>query len=331
MRNRTRLVGFALTLVFLALAFWRVDFDELRTTLASANYWYVLPAAALTLVGYMWRSLRWKRILRPSASSTTRRLFPILMIGFMANNVLPVRMGEFVRAYYLQQQEGVRKSLGLATIFLERLFDGLVLVLFVGLLSLVNPLPDWGAELAYIAATIFLSAAAIIVALLFREDLFLRLVAVALSPLPVRIGEWVQSKLCFFVDGLEALRRRRAVASVIAMSILVWLCEASAYYLIMRGFSLPLAGAASVFAAIFLLVIVNLGIMVPSAPGYVGTFQFFGVLALSAFGVRRETALSVAIVSHTMQYILVTSIGLFFVWRMHLSWQRLGKDAQELA
>ncbi|MBI2953794.1 MAG: flippase-like domain-containing protein [Chloroflexi bacterium] len=330
MLNKAKIVGVVLALVFLGIALWKIDITELGNTIASADYRFVAPAALLTFLGYVWRTYRWKRILHPTQSIPVRRLFPVLMIGFMANNVLPARVGEFVRAYTLHKQEAVSKSSGLATIFLERVCDGLTLVMFLAVLSLSFPLPPWGTEAAYFASAVFLCVGVFILAVLLWEDLALTVVRLCAQPFPDRLGIWLLSKTSFFIDGLRALRRRRAVLVIVASSLVVWVLEATSYYLIIRGFAVPLSGLTLVLAAIFLLVMVNLGTMLPSAPGYVGTFQLFGVLALSAFDVKREVALSIALVSHSMQYVLVTAIGLFFFWKQNLSLRKIGSDAIKL-
>ena len=329
MFGKTRLAGFALTILFLGLALWRVDLQEVGVTLATADYTSVLPAAVFTLVGYLWRTYRWHWILQPTKRVPVPSLFPVLMIGFMANNLLPARIGEFVRAYVLQREQEVSKSLALGTIVLERLFDGLVLVAFLGALSVFFPLPGWGSEIGWLGTLVFLGAGVGVVAILMREQWTLGFVDRVSRPLPDRYAVWVRSKAEFFISGLGALRRYRRVAAIVVLSVAVWLFEALSYFVIIRGFSLPMPPETTAFAAVLLLVIVNLGIMIPSAPGYVGTFQFFGVLALSAFGVKREVALSIAIVSHTMQYVLVTAIGLLLFWRHQLSFRELQKEATD--
>ena len=326
MFGRTRLIGFALTLLFLGLALWRVDLQEVGATLSTANYTYVLPAALFTLVGYLWRTYRWRWILHPTKKVPVFSLFPVLMIGFMANNLLPARIGEFVRAYVLHREQDVSKSLALGTIVLERLFDGLVLVAFLGGLSVFFPLPGWGAQIGWLSALVFVGSG-VVVGIFLHERWTLGFIDVAGRPLPEKYGRWVRAKAEFFISGLDALRRYRRVVSISALSVIIWLFEAMSYFVIIKGFSLPMSSLSMAFAAVFLLVVVNLGIMIPSAPGYIGTFQFFGVLALSAFGVKREVALSIAIVSHTMQYVMVTGIGLILFWRHQLSFRRLREEA----
>ena len=327
MFRRTTLFGVCLTLIFLVLVLWKIDLDKLSASLAAANYWYLLPASLVTFAGYVLRTLRWGRMLRPTHAVAVRQLFPILMIGFMANNVLPARAGELVRAYVLHRRASVSKTLGLATIGLERLLDGLTLVILLGLLSLRFPLPEWGTGLARSAGVLFLGTAVLVGLLLLRPDTASDFVAWLADRLPRRIARRSNAMFEAVLLGLQSVRRRRALFALAVLSVLVWLAEGTSYFLIVRGFDLALPAGAMVLAPLFLLVVVNLGIMLPSAPGYVGTFQAFAVLALSAFGVQREAALGVGVISHGMQYLLVTGLGLLFLWRSRLSLEQI--SAQE--
>ena len=321
--RRTRIVGFLVTFVFLGLVLWKTDLSELWAALSSANYLYVVPAAACTATSYLLRTARWRRILLPTRPIAYRSLLSVLMIGFMANNILPARLGEFVRAYVLGRKEAISKSLSFATIMLERLLDGITLLAVLGALALLMRLPAWGEELAYVAGAVFLIATLGIVGLLLREDIAGRAIQLVLRPLPKRLAAKVAEKADSFVQGLHALRGGRAVLDLIVLSLLVWSIEATFYYLVLTAFNVALPTSTLVLAALLLLVVVNLGIMLPSAPGYVGTFQFFGVLALGVFGVQRELALSATIVAHGVQYALVTAAGLFYFGRENLSFATL--------
>src|SRR6516165_7003216 len=128
MSGRSRYLGFAVTIVFIGLLVWKTDVRELVTALAEANYVWIAPAIVATLTSYALRTGRWERIRRPIRSLPFRTLLPIVYIGFMANNLLPARMGEVVRAYALGRKTGLSKSMGLATILLERLCDGIALL-----------------------------------------------------------------------------------------------------------------------------------------------------------------------------------------------------------
>ena len=318
-QQKAKLLGLGLTIAFVVLLVRSVDLAEVKAALVSANYLYVLPAAAVTLGGYGLRTYRWKRILTPTRDVPTTRLFPVLIIGFATNNILPARVGELARAYALGRKEGISKTLTLASVVLERLLDGLTLVGYIAVLSLFFPLPGWGTDLAKLGVLVFLGLGIVVVVLLARERLALSLLEVGLRTLPEQIGKRLMGMAESGMLGLRVLRVPGELPTIAACSAAVWLCEAASYFLIIRSFNLPLGGTSHLFAAVLVLVVVNLGIMVPSAPGYIGTFHFFVVLALSAFGVGREAALGVALVSHAMQYVMITGLGLAFLWRQQFS------------
>jgi len=166
---------------------------------------------------------------------------------------------------------------------------------------------------------VFAAASGGIVSLLVSDSWARRLTTLVLRPFPAAVETWAHRRLDGVLVGLDALRSPATLLPAAMISVTVWTCEAISYYVLMRAFAVPLEGGALVTAALFLLAVVNLGIMLPSAPGYVGTFQFFAVTALAAFGVQKEMALGLALVSHGMQYALVTSIGLAYMLRDQLS------------
>ena len=129
--SRRLWLGLGGTGLFLGLFFWRTDLGELGDSLEQADYWWVVPAVAIWFVSAAFRSLRWHYLLRRLANLSTRTLYPIVIIGYMANNLLPLRTGEFVRAYVLGERHGVSKMSALCTIAAERVFDGVVLVGFL--------------------------------------------------------------------------------------------------------------------------------------------------------------------------------------------------------
>ncbi len=327
--RKGRLIGFLLTAIFLWIVARNVSLAELVAAFEAANYRLVAPAAAVTFVGYLLRTLRWQRIVKPVASLAFGDAFSILMMGFASNNLLPARLGEFVRAYLLGKKIGVRKTYGMATIILERVCDGVTLIVLLGLVSLLMPLPGWGQEVQLFSSLLFLGASVGIVLLLAQEKLTVRLLGLLLSPFPKQVGGAILRASKTFIAGLHSLKSGSSLGLVAAISVAVWLLEATSYLLICRAFGVWMSPLAQLLSATFLLVVVNLGIMLPSAPGYVGTFQFFVVMALSAFGVPKETALAVAIASHLMQYAMVTAIGLLFFARENLAFWRFQKEAEE--
>jgi uncharacterized protein (TIRG00374 family) len=322
-----------MTVVFLILVFLNVDVDKLGAALRSADYVYVLPALLLTSIGYLVRTARWRIILAPTKRISFGSAFSVLIIGFAANNLLPARIGELVRAYALGRKESLSKSLSLATIVVERVFDGVTIMGFLAALSLVYALPGWGQVLARGGALVFGTAIVGIALLLFQEGFALRILETMLRPFPARLGAAVQRIARFFIGGLHALRSGHSLLLIISLSIIVWALEAASYYMMTLAFHLPIDGINRLYASVFLLTVLNLGNIVPAAPGYAGSFEFFTVQALTTFSSRvtSEMALGMAFLSHAYQYILVTGLGLFFIWREGLSLRTLQTGAEEEA
>lgn len=326
MLRRSRYLGFVITGAFIVLLLWKTDLHELTTALASANYFWVALIVACVLLSYSLRTVRWGRILYPTRQLPFRTLLPVLFIGFMANNLLPARIGELVRAYALGQKTGLSKSLGLATILVERLCDGVTLVAVLGVVALLFPLPAWGRQAGYIAGGLFFVVVIASLAVLAQEERALRLLAKLSSPLPARFGTAVEEKAAAFVVGLRALRSGQNLMLIAGWSVVIWAVEMTSYLMVMKSFNPVLHVGTPLVAALLMMVMVNLGTLIPSAPGYVGVFQFFGVLALSAFGVPTGIALAIAIVSQAVQWVTVTGIGLAFVARESMNLGMLAGD-----
>lgn len=331
MRGKGKVLGVVITLVCLVLAFYRVDYEGLFAALSRANYALLVPALVLWLVGYLMRTVRWRVILAGSGPGSTFDLFGVLMVGFATNNLLPARLGEVARAHLMRQRTGMRRTFVLASIFLERLFDGLALVAVIMVLSTLVRLPGWGREVEWLAMALFVGAAAGVAILLYRHELAARLVGLAARPLPRRFAHFATSAFGSFVEGLSSMRRGDVVVSTILLSIVVWTIEWAAYYAVASAFDLGLSNLELAAACAFLLVVVNLGIMLPAAPGYVGTFQLFAVASLGVWGIPKEPALAVAIVAHLAQFILVTAIGLAFFGREQVSLRSMSMASADLA
>ena len=321
----TGLLGFLLTLIFGGLALYRLDLREVGSALLEADYLFVAPALLATFCGYLLRAARWRVIILPSKEVSAARLFPPLIIGFAVNNLLPARIGELARAYLLGEREGISKSLSFATVVVERILDGLTLILFLFLVSLLFALPGWGRRMGLLSALFFGGALAFLFLLLYGREQTSGVVKRLATPfgLADRATQLTDS----FVDGVEALRRRHLVPSLVLLSTLVWSCETTSYLFLTWAFPISLSPLTRVVAALFVMVVANLGILIPSSPGYIGTFHFFALSALAVFGVARETALSYAVVSHAMQYLLVTGLGILFLWRENLSLLRIRSEA----
>ena len=323
MRSWRVWLGFAVSILFIWFAFRGQNYDLIWAALRSADYIWLLPALAAYFLGVGVRAVRWNHLLRPVQNIPARKLFPIVVVGYMGNNVLPFRAGEVVRSYALSARYGVRKSASLATIAIERVFDGLTMLLFMLVASLTIAFTRDLRHLALLATLLFALASVGLFVMVLFPALRHRTTSAAVAILPERYGERVEQMADSFFDGLGILRRRHELLTVALTSILAWLCEASMYALVARAFDLDVGPS----GILLVTAVANLATLIPSSPGYVGPFEAGVVLALGALGISREVALSYAVVLHAALYFPVTLLGLFYWWRESLSWRDVRRVA----
>ena len=310
-------IGIPISLVFLVVAFRGQDPEEVRASLTRVDWRYLPLALVLLYTGIAVRAYRWHILLRPVEDLSARQVFPIMLIGYAANNVLPFRTGELVRAWALGQRYQVRKTAALATIAVERLFDGLTMLLFIGGAATAIGLTSELQHVALIAAAVFAAALAGMGVLLTGGTVRDRLLSLLLTPLPDALATRVERMAESFLSGLGVLSRRGDLAIVIVTSIVAWSFEASVYWTVAQAFGVPLSTAMSPAGALLTTAIGNLATLVPSGPGFVGTFEAGILLAVNgALGVGRGLALSYAVLLHALLWLPVTIWGGIEWWRL---------------
>ncbi len=327
MGQRLRLiVGIGVSVFFL---YWAARFvgdgnlGKAFESIQRANYWFLAPALVAYFAGVWLRAMRWRVLLKPLKPLGVSTVFPIVVIGYMANDVLPARLGELVRAYVLGEQENVPKTSALATIVVERLFDGIAMLIFVALVGLVVPLNDQVAGIFRVATILFVIALIALVAIGSSRSRAISIVNHVDRRLPEKARGKLQPLAERFLVGLNSLQDGRASAMILGLSLGAWFCEATMYLAVALGFGLYLG-----FPAFMLTTAVaNLGAMVPAAPGYVGTFDAFALAALALFRPDGSVAAAYVIVLHLALLGPVTLLGFFYLWRANLSLRTLGQRA----
>jgi uncharacterized protein (TIRG00374 family) len=277
--------------------------------------------------------VRWSILLRPLTSDVTSgSLFPTVIMGYMANNVLPLRTGELVRSYIVRQQYGVRKTSVLATIAVERIFDGFTML---GFMLVATAFVSFTSQLQHLAIIAFVVFTVLLIGLFLLTlggDLIDRLLQLILGPLPTRVADTVQRMTESFLGGLGVFRNRGDLVRVASYSLLAWLCEASMYYLIARGFGEVIRDAMGIGATLMTTGVANMATLIPSSPGYIGQFEFGVRLVLNgALGVPESQALAYAILVHAALYFPITAWGMVLWFRRHLSFRQIqaGDDPVE--
>jgi len=323
------LIGLGISMLLLWLLFHNINFAELGAALRGANYLWLIPNIILIFVTMYQRAFRWRYMLAPIKNVEFSKLLAATWIGFMANNVLPLRLGEFVRAYSLASQDKkVTKSASLATIFVERMvFDLIALLLIFGVVLYVSHL-SLDESMKYglnIAIGIALVGILVVLVLALKPNQVGQLLAKYLFFMPGRVREVIKNIVLKFSRGLEFLSSPKSVAKVAIQTLLIWLLMGLSNVFVLWAFGFRL----TLDASYVLLVVVSISILVPSSPGFIGVYHAGAVWSLMAYGVSKEDALSCALVLHAAQYIVVTVMGFYFLKKEHLSLKKLGEEATE--
>jgi uncharacterized protein (TIRG00374 family) len=324
--SRRFALGLAGTALFLGLFFWRTDLSGLVDALGQANYWWVAPAVAIWFVAAAVRSLRWHYLLRGLASLDTGALYPIVIIGYMANNLLPLRTGELVRAYVMGERHGVSKMSTLGTIAVERVFDGVVLVSFLLLGGAILGLNGELEALAVGMAIAFALLLAVFVYVASSPPLARRWTERLVGLLPESVHRSTHRLVDSFLEGLQGLQSARLVTLVLGTSLVAWLLEALMYYLVGLSFDIGEGFAAYLMVA----AAANLAISLPSTSGGIGPFELLAKETLTFLGVSSATAGAYAVALHGLLLLPVIVAGLAFLWSINLSLGRTlsGRDGE---
>ena len=319
-------IGFVISLAILYLAFRRIEFRLLLESLQDANYCYLFPIVFIIFVNMALRALRWGYLLRPIKKIGFPNLFEGILIGFMANNVLPVRMGEFVRAYIIGRSERIRKSASFATVMVERLFDGLTVLGLLVVVLLFIPLPSEsivfkkGLQMGgYITIAIYGFTFAILFIIKTQTRWFLKIALFFTRPFPSRVAKNGISTIKSFKEGLVSVESAKTMLISFCYSLVIWAVFAYAIYLMGLAFGLKL----SISATAMVLLAICLAMMIPSTPGYIGPYHASVAYALVLYNIPLEKALSFSLVFHAANYIPITVAGFLYLWRHHLSLKKI--------
>ena len=348
-------LGFAVGLFFLYLAFWkpdvggllrgdvglmeslvgtpRIQISELALVLKEAKYIYLLPAIVMFLISFYVRAYRWKLFLLPVGAVRFGLAFSAMMIGYMVNNILPLRMGEIFRAYSLGRGGGVSRSSAFATIVVERLFDIMCLLLILGIILLLFPFPHWIRQSSLITFVGTIVLIGVLVVMILKTEQLVVFGRRLFGFLGHGIVDRIEHITRQFTKGLDVFRRTEHYFVIIVSSIILWGFYLGCVYCMFYTFDFvspeyPKVEQSPIMASLVILAVGTIAITVPSTPGAVGTYHGVVVLGLSLFDVPAEQAMGFALVNHLFNYLPLTLIGLFAYWKQNLRLSDVQAEAE---
>jgi glycosyltransferase 2 family protein len=316
-------ISFLLAFIFLYLAFRGVKLSELWESLKDANYWWVSLLIPLNVLLNWIRAERWAYLLAPIKSPISKRnLFSGVMIGYAINNILP-RVGELVRPYIIGKREGISRTSAFATVVVERILDFMsfycivcvVLFLYPQALDPFVNQPDVVRPFFLIGSLV---ALALFVLLFFKAEAFFRFLAKIIHFIPRKQREKSEVLLEKFYAGFAVAKSRSKFSMILFQSFLIWGLNALIMFVPFYAFAPLIKSGMDFGASVVLLVISSIAWILP-APGAMGTYHsFLKVAMVKLYGIDETTALSYAIITHEVGYLVVMVIGLYYYFRDHL-------------
>jgi len=319
-------VGIVISAVFLYFAARNVDFSSIPGTLARVDYPLYLLSVLVYVFSFFVKALQVKIMLSFDGRVRTMPLVPPVMIGYYCNNIFPLKAGEVVRSSLIARKLSLPFWAVLSAMLLERSMD-LVFVLLIALLT---------SFFIAFPVELIVSIRGFIIFLIFVYGFFIVL-AVAVKKgwaapgfvtriMPERIRSYVGTMVRRLAHGLWAIKKPAPLMGTLSVGLLFWIINMLGYYLRLESFGLP-----SSFTAVgFFIVVVGLGVSIPSAPSYVGVFHLLVVFALGVFNVSKDEAFSFALFSHALDFIIVGILGNVSVVMEGINFRALKKSASSM-
>lgn len=309
-RNFKRLllivVGTALGMFFLYLAFRDISWHDFVDGLKQMHPVYLLPCTLLIVLAQLLRALRFGLILRPICRLSLKDLWDLLNIWAGASMIMPARLGELVRPYLLRRR-GVSFSSGVGAMMVERFFDLSGLLLLLGLVLWTTPqIPRIYSFLGQALLVMLAVGYVLVLLILARRERVEGVVTYVLSWLPASAAVFLDGIFRRLLDGFGIMASFRQVMILFGYSVLLWVMFSALTYLFLLAFSIQ----APFLVAVTIQVFICLGVALPSAPGFIGTFHAAGRYALTLFGVNAVVAVSFATVYHLFSFVLCLVLGL---------------------
>jgi uncharacterized protein (TIRG00374 family) len=323
MRKISNIIGLIVSLTTLVWLVTKYDFSEMLPHVRAANYAYFLPVPFLLMINFILRAARWRLLYAGERPATLGNFFSAMMIGNLFNNILPARGGEFIKIYLLGKTAVLSKSRILATVVVEKAADLLIAIGLLAVLLAVYPVPEWARKAGLVVAVIALAAICFIVILGLGGNRMAAILLRGLGFLPAHVKARIEAAMQQFTVGLSGLVSASRTAYFLCFSAVIWILELAVMYVVARAFAID-TGPADL---LFIMLMILFGTMVPSSPGYIGTFEFFGLNALAVLGITGGGALGFVVVLHATLLLGSSLLGIgCLAWQ---GWPRVAA-AQEI-
>lgn len=303
------ILGIGLSAVLIYLSLRGIHFQGVADSIHRVSLPYVLLSLSMMFLMQVLRSIRWGGILRPVVKVDPFTLFSVSNVGFLAIVAIPARLGELVRPLLISRKKNVPMAAALGTIFVERIMDTFTVLLMAGLVIPLMPLPAWLVRSVSIMSAIVLIAVVLSGLFIAKRKRFEGIDRFIPKSLQSRYAGQIRRMIAHFIDGFAVITDWKRLGGLMILSVTVWIIDMLAIYALFLAFGYSL----SPLAAFVLMLILIVGIAIPTAPGFVGNWHYACILALTLFGLEKADALSFAILYHALSVGIVLVLGLAFL------------------
>jgi uncharacterized protein (TIRG00374 family) len=317
------LIGICISIFLIWLTLCQIDIKKSLELIASVNYFILIPAILVYCFSYVLRSIRYYYILLPLKKTKVLENFPYTVIGFFANNIIPLRLGELIRAKITGERLQMSRSSALATIVIERLFDITMFVLFFFLIVMVMPFPEFIKQSFYILIVVFFVCLSTFYIMLIHKNKALKILSK--MPLSLNLKSLITDFLNKFAGGLAVLKNPTILIRAFIFSGILWIIEALFTVIVAYACGIRI----SILGGMFTVIVVGIGGIIPTAPGYLGAFEMMGVLALSALSIDKDLAFACIAICHFLSLIVIFTLGSLCIIKTKLTFSDLFKFAKD--
>ncbi|HNZ64359.1 MAG TPA: lysylphosphatidylglycerol synthase transmembrane domain-containing protein [Smithella sp.] len=307
--NKKIFFGILVSLLLVYLSVRGIHFQDVVHDLQKIQRSYVIVFLLLIILMQYLRSYRWGVILQPMQKIDQLSLFSVTSVGFLAIAAIPARIGELARPYLIARKSSVKMSSALGTIIVERILDSFTILSIAVVVLFFTDLPSWMISSSVIFFLLALAIFCFVLFMILQREKALRVINIILKKFPGKLADKIDELLHNFINGLQIVTNINLFLYLIFLSVAIWLLDVLAIYTLLMsfGFTLP------IMASFVLMIILIVGIAIPTAPGFIGNWHFACVLGLSLFGLAKSEALSFAVVYHFLSMVVVVVLGVLFM------------------
>jgi uncharacterized protein (TIRG00374 family) len=307
--NKKIIFGIVLSVILIYLSVRGINFQDTLHDLKKIQLSYVAFFIGIVFLIQYLRSYRWGIILQPLQKIDQFSLFSVTSVGFLAIAAIPARLGELARPYLIAKKSSIKMSSALGTIIVERVLDGFSVLAITVVVLFLQDLPPWMIKSGILFAILTILMFFCIAGLIWHRETTIKIINRILSKLPGKFAHTIDELIHHFIDGFQVIKNVKMLFYLFFLSALIWLVDVLAIYVLFLafGFTLP------VMASFVVMIVLIIGIAIPTAPGFIGNWHFACILGLSIFGIAKPEAFSFAVVYHFLSMAFTLALGVIFL------------------